>query len=75
MSVCMFSKLWKYWYYLLQTCFLTTKNYTSAIPGCKLVQNKWQINVKLNSAEKAWAQFNYNIIIEINGKMIDANIH
>ena len=35
------------------------------------------MNVKreLNSAAKPWTWFNYNIIFEIKGKIIDANIH
>ena len=29
----------------------------------------------LNSAAKPWTQYNYNITFEINGKIIDVNIH
>ena len=41
------------------------------------MQIKGQINIKrgLNSTVKTWTQFNYNITFEINGKIIDGNIH
>ena len=45
--------------------------------GSKLMQIKEQINVKrgLNLAAKPWTQFNYNVPFEINGKIIDGNVH
>ena len=52
-------------------------NTCTYIPGNKLMQKKGQINVKreLNSNAKPWTQLNYNITFEINGKIIDVNIH
>ena len=51
--------------------------YNLTYPGNKLIQNKGQVYVKheLTSAAKLRTQFNYNIIFEINSKIIDVNIH
>ena len=41
------------------------------------MQNNGKIKVKrgLNSAAKPWNQLNYNLTFEINGNIIDGNIH
>ena len=42
-------------------------------PDNKLMQNKGYINAKrgVNSVAKPWIEFNYNIVFEINCKVID----
>ena len=57
--------------------FFVVGTATFILIGNKLMQNKGQINLKrrFNSVAVPWAQFNYNIIFKINGKIIDINTH